>query len=112
MQRHVRVRCTIRAVLLAVDISVNNDVMSYPAVPLRRGRRCPRKPGGRGGQSHHAQVQREPAGSFLLRAYVLDKLFSGACAVLGTQVEAVGGTLEEARRRVVIVFAPKVMYRE
>lgn len=112
MQRHVCVRRTIRAVLLAVDVSVNNNVMSDPSIPLRRGRRRPRKPGGCGGQSHHAQVQWESTGNFLLRADVLDKFLSGARAVLATQVEAVGGTLEEARHCVVVIHAPKVMYCE
>lgn len=112
MQRHVRVRRPVGAVLLAVDVSVNDDVMSDPSVPLGRSRRRPRKPGGRCGQSHHAQVKRESARNLLLRADVLDKLFSGARPVLGAQVEAVGGALEETCHSVVVVRTPEVMHRE
>lgn len=86
--------------------------MSDPSIPLRRGWGRPCKPGGRGGQSHHAQVQRKSAGNFLLRADVLDELFSGACTVFGAQVETVGGAFEETRRCVVVISVPKVMHCE
>lgn len=105
---HLRLVGTVGLVLMAVDVTVHHHVAYDFAVPLGQRRGVPGQFGGGGGQAHDSEVLRVTAGHVVRGADLLTVLLSVPRAVLGAELENVGGALVQAGDGEVVVAAPEV----
>lgn len=93
---------------MAVDVTVHHHVVYDLPVPLGQRWRVPGQFGSGGRQAHHSEVLWVTAGQVFLGADLFAVLFSVSRAVLGAELEDVGGALVQAGDGEVVVGASEV----
>lgn len=99
---------TVGLVLMAVDVTVHHHVAYDFPVPLGQRWRFPGQFGSGGRQAHHSEVLWVAAGDVVRGADLFAVLLSISCAVLGAELENVGGALVQASDGEVVVSAFEV----
>lgn len=100
---HVRFARPVGAVLLTVDVPVNDNIVHDLAVPFGHQRRVPGQLGAGLSQSRDLQVEREARRHVFRGADLFHVCFADARAVAGTEAKDIGGTFVQPGDGVVVI---------